>query len=216
MSRSTVRAGLAALLVGVLAGCSSTVAGLAVKAPESTDSDGASVALMDTGPYETAASHPYGTAGDNRASQSILESQHREERLIGEGAGVGVAPEFLDVVDAQQRQMVDVAAVGVLDGAARFGGAGLGSAGAVLGGKSTHPERVVEHRHRAPGHHARTARQQQGQAQRKGGDQQCATAAVAVPGVDVMAALSGRGGQWWGSSVRFALAARQFLLGGQG
>ena len=83
MSRSTVRVGLAALLVGVVAGCSSTVVGLAVKAPDSTDSDGASVALMDTGAYEIAASHPYGTAGDDRLGQSILESQRLAAFTVG-------------------------------------------------------------------------------------------------------------------------------------
>jgi hypothetical protein len=71
------------LLVGVLAGCSSTVTGLAVKAPESSDSDGASVALMDTGAYETAASHPYGTAGADRAGQAVLESQRLADFTVG-------------------------------------------------------------------------------------------------------------------------------------
>lgn len=110
MGRSTVRVGLAALLVGVLAGCSSTVAGLAVKAPESTDSDGASVALMDTGPYETAASHPYGTAGDNRTSQSILESQ----RL----AAFTVGPWQVDDAIRVRSSVLDTALTGVMpDGA---------------------------------------------------------------------------------------------------
>jgi hypothetical protein len=73
---------VAILLVGALAGCSSTVTGLAVKAPES-DSDGASVALMDTGAYETAASHPYGTAGADRSSQAVLESQRLADFTVG-------------------------------------------------------------------------------------------------------------------------------------
>jgi hypothetical protein len=63
--------------------CSSTTSGVAVKAPDSPDADGAVVALLDTGAYATAAGHPFGTAGDDLLLQATLEAQRIAEYTVG-------------------------------------------------------------------------------------------------------------------------------------
>jgi hypothetical protein len=70
----------AAVLAGMLAGCGSTVAGVAVKAPEGAD--GVNVALLDTGNYATHAGHPFGTAGDPE-SGALLDAQRMAAFVIG-------------------------------------------------------------------------------------------------------------------------------------
>lgn len=73
---------LLAFTVGV-AGCSSTISGVAVKQSGSLDPDGAVVALLDTGAYSTAAGHPYATAGDDALLQATLEAQRMAENTVG-------------------------------------------------------------------------------------------------------------------------------------
>lgn len=63
-------------------GCSSTVSGVAAKAPEQSDSDGVNVALMDTGRYPTRAGHPFGTAGDPQMG-AYLEAVRMAEFVVG-------------------------------------------------------------------------------------------------------------------------------------
>lgn len=78
------RTALAAASVIALAGCATTITGKAMRAPDSADSDGAVVALMDTGPYATAAGHPYGAVGpDDVSGQALLEAQRMAEFVTG-------------------------------------------------------------------------------------------------------------------------------------
>lgn len=77
----------AALAVALLlSGCSSTGKPAAPSpseaAPLAVD-EGADVAKMDTGPYAIVPTHPYGTAGDDRFKQGILESQRLAEVTVG-------------------------------------------------------------------------------------------------------------------------------------
>ncbi len=66
----------------MLAGCSSTVSGVAVTGTPSTGGDGAVVALMDTGRYPTAPGHPVGSAG-SAAAGAVLEAQRMAEYVVG-------------------------------------------------------------------------------------------------------------------------------------
>jgi hypothetical protein len=68
--------GLISLFALVLVACESTVAGKAVLARDATEPDGAVIARMNTGPYSTTPSHPYGSAGDDVGMQGTLEG-HR-------------------------------------------------------------------------------------------------------------------------------------------
>lgn len=85
MGKPTTRA-LGAVLAGMsaamLVGCASVVAGVAMKAPVSANSDGAVVALMDTGNYPTSARPPYGTAG-SQSDGLILEANRMAEYVVG-------------------------------------------------------------------------------------------------------------------------------------
>lgn len=74
---------LAGAITLTVAACGGTVTGTAVKAPVAADDPGASVALMDTGPYPTAAGKPFGTTGDNPARQSQIESMRLGEFTSG-------------------------------------------------------------------------------------------------------------------------------------
>ena len=76
------RALLAGLSAVLLAGCTSTVVGVARKAHTPAESDSAIVALMDTGNYPTRARQPYGTAG-SRAAGLILEANRMAEFVVG-------------------------------------------------------------------------------------------------------------------------------------
>lgn len=62
--------------------CTSTVGGVAVKPPEPGDSDGAIVALMDTGSYPTASGPPSGTAG-SESTGAIAEAHRIAENVVG-------------------------------------------------------------------------------------------------------------------------------------
>lgn len=66
---------MAAAAVVMVGGCTSTTAGVAVKAPDRADVDGAVIALMDTGVYSVTPSRPPGNAGNDRGAQAILEAQ---------------------------------------------------------------------------------------------------------------------------------------------
>jgi hypothetical protein len=66
----------------VLAGCSATVTGAAVKGPEPSAADGVDVALMDTGQYPIHAGHPFGTAGDARMG-AYLDAVRMAEFVVG-------------------------------------------------------------------------------------------------------------------------------------
>ncbi|KUI34197.1 hypothetical protein [Mycobacterium sp. GA-2829] len=74
---------LAGAIAVTLAGCGGTVTGTAIKAPLAADDPDASVALMKTGPYPTAAGTPFGTTGDNPARQSQIESMRLAEYTSG-------------------------------------------------------------------------------------------------------------------------------------
>ena len=65
-----------------LASCTSTVNGVAVIGTQSTDADGAVVAVLDTGKYPTTAGHPVGTAG-SQATGAVLEAQRMAEYVVG-------------------------------------------------------------------------------------------------------------------------------------
>jgi hypothetical protein len=66
----------------LLIGCTSTVLGVPQKAHTPADSDGAIVALMDTGNYPTTARGAYGTAG-TQADGLILESNRMAGFVVG-------------------------------------------------------------------------------------------------------------------------------------
>ena len=71
---------LAAALVIGLAGCTSTVDGVARKDPHAASSDDANLALLDTGAYPVTAGHPFGTAG---AGGGYFEGQRMAEYVMG-------------------------------------------------------------------------------------------------------------------------------------
>jgi hypothetical protein len=77
-----VTATVATACVWLLAGCTSTVAGVAVHAPAPADSDGAAVALLDTGSYPTTPNHPFGTAGSVSIG-GFFEGQRIAEYVVG-------------------------------------------------------------------------------------------------------------------------------------
>ena len=74
-------AALAAAML--LVGCNTTLTGTARKAPVSADSDGAIVAMMNTGPYATTPGRPLGAAGDDRQTQGLLEAARMAEFVVG-------------------------------------------------------------------------------------------------------------------------------------
>jgi hypothetical protein len=73
---------LAAASVVALVGCSATVGGVAVKAPDRADADGAIVALLDTGDYPTTAGRPFGPAG-NPGTGALLEAHRLAVNVVG-------------------------------------------------------------------------------------------------------------------------------------
>ncbi|MGA8543656.1 MAG: hypothetical protein WB785_00150 [Mycobacterium sp.] len=75
-------AALVAVCVVALVGCSAMVAGVAVKAPDRAEADGAIVALLDTGDYPTTANHPFGTAG-NANTGAMLEAHRLAVNVVG-------------------------------------------------------------------------------------------------------------------------------------
>lgn len=72
--------GLALLCAVTLAGCTTTVAGTPVMAPIPDDSDGAIVALLDTGTYRTTPDKTPGVADDGGA---YFEGQRMAEYVVG-------------------------------------------------------------------------------------------------------------------------------------
>jgi hypothetical protein len=103
MGTTTARAARAALAVAgviALAGCATTVTGKAMRAPDAADSDGAVVALMNTGPYPTAAGHPFGAVGpDDVAGRGLLEAQRMAEFVVGPwevDAAIRARPDILN------------------------------------------------------------------------------------------------------------------------
>jgi len=102
MGTTTAREARAALaVVGVLAlaGCATTVTGKAMRAPDSADSDGAVVALMDTVPTDRCRS-PFGAVGpDDVAGQELLEAQRMAEFVVGPwevDAAIRARPDILN------------------------------------------------------------------------------------------------------------------------
>jgi hypothetical protein len=81
MTRLLMRSFAAAFALAVV-GCSTTVGGVAVKAPDRGDSDGAIVALLDTGNYATVAEHPFPQAG-NPGTAKLLEAHRLAANTIG-------------------------------------------------------------------------------------------------------------------------------------
>ncbi len=73
---------IAAVCVALMTGCATTTAGTATTADQAPDG-GAIVALMDTGDYATAASRPFGTAGDNSYSGALLEAHRIADYTVG-------------------------------------------------------------------------------------------------------------------------------------
>ncbi|MBV8349820.1 MAG: hypothetical protein JOZ49_20555, partial [Mycolicibacterium sp.] len=79
-----LRAVLVTAAAVALGGCAPTVVdGAAVTAAESGGSDGAVVALMDTGAYATAAGHPFGNAGKDTQGAATLEAHRMAEHVVG-------------------------------------------------------------------------------------------------------------------------------------
>jgi hypothetical protein len=66
--------------VVLLTGCTTRVGGAAGKAKET---DSANVSLMDTGTYPTTLGHIFGTAGDDKFAQSVLEAHRLADSVIG-------------------------------------------------------------------------------------------------------------------------------------
>lgn len=66
----------------LITGCSSTTTGTPTTAAAGPDS-GANVAIMDTGPYDTASSKPFGTAGDDPESGKLLEAHRMADFVVG-------------------------------------------------------------------------------------------------------------------------------------
>lgn len=66
----------------LITGCSSTTTGTPTTAAAGPDS-GASVALMDTGPYDTASSKPFGTVGDDVQGGNLLEAHRMANFVVG-------------------------------------------------------------------------------------------------------------------------------------
>jgi hypothetical protein len=81
LSRALAMA-LSAVSVFALMGCTATVAGGGAKTVERGDTDGANVALLDTGNYPIAAGHPLSTAG-SAAIGSALEAHRIAANVVG-------------------------------------------------------------------------------------------------------------------------------------
>jgi hypothetical protein len=73
---------VAAACVVALVGCSATVGGVAKKAADRADADGAIVALLDTGDYPTTAGRPFGRAG-NPVTGEMLEAHRLAVNVVG-------------------------------------------------------------------------------------------------------------------------------------
>lgn len=66
----------------LITGCSSTTPGTARTGTAGPDS-GATVALMDTGTYDTASSRPFGAAGDDVQGANLLEAHRMADFVVG-------------------------------------------------------------------------------------------------------------------------------------
>lgn len=72
---------IAGVMAVVLAACSTDeVSGTAVKETVPAGSEGAVVALMDTGNYSTVPIGPVGPAGAKRDTQGLVEAQRMADR----------------------------------------------------------------------------------------------------------------------------------------
>jgi hypothetical protein len=91
----------------LLAGCTSTVAGVAVMATQQ-DADSAVGPLLDTGRYPTTVGHPVGTAG-SEAAGAVLEAQRMAEYVVGpwEVDAKLRRPNFLATRVAPDMQLLD-------------------------------------------------------------------------------------------------------------
>ncbi|MDF2824103.1 MAG: hypothetical protein K0R68_1511 [Mycobacterium sp.] len=66
----------------LLAGCTATVTGDVTREAQPPGSEGAVVALLDTGDYPTRPGPPVGTAGDDRYLQGLLEAHRIAEHTV--------------------------------------------------------------------------------------------------------------------------------------
>jgi hypothetical protein len=73
---------LATACAWLLVGCAATTAGMAVKAPLPVSSDGATVALLDTGSYPVKPNHPFGPAG-SMDKGAAYEGRRMAEYVLG-------------------------------------------------------------------------------------------------------------------------------------
>jgi hypothetical protein len=64
----------------LLTGCTTKVGGTAVKAPVT---DAVDMSLMDTGTYPTTLGHIFGTAGDDKFAQGVLEAHRLADFVVG-------------------------------------------------------------------------------------------------------------------------------------
>ncbi len=80
--RTRLLSALVAVLATVASACGTTVEGSAVRAA-ADESDGADIALLDTGSYRTTPNRVYGTAGPNVYLQGLLEGQRLAEYVVG-------------------------------------------------------------------------------------------------------------------------------------
>ena len=71
-----------AACAALVTSCSTPTQGTPTTATAGPDA-GANVALMDTGPYDTASSRPFGSAGDNVDGANLLEAQRMAEFVVG-------------------------------------------------------------------------------------------------------------------------------------
>jgi hypothetical protein len=120
-NRPRVATILAAVFAGgLVAGCSATTAGIAVKAPDPGNSDGAIVALLDTGNYPVKPNHPFGPAGST-AKGSAYEGRRMAEFVVGPWQANSALRQFIpmpttviddEVLDTDQvvdRPLADIA-----------------------------------------------------------------------------------------------------------
>lgn len=101
LTAHTVGVLVAGVMAVVVAACSTDeVSGTAVKETVPAGSEGAVVALMDTGNYATVPIGPVGPAGANRDTQGLVEAQRMAEFVIGpweqDSSLVGIGDLILD------------------------------------------------------------------------------------------------------------------------
>ncbi len=73
---------VATVCAWLLVGCAATTAGVPLKAPVPGNSDGAIVALLDTGSYPVKPNHPFGPAG-SMANGAAYEGRRMAEYVLG-------------------------------------------------------------------------------------------------------------------------------------